>query len=146
MTVKERIKEFVKKKDISERAFCLSIGVGGSYISTLRVSIAPDKLDRIAQVYPELNLTWLMTGHGKMLNEEKNGAEQVSPAVFNPISHESKLHERELSSQIIDQQQKLIDSLQGLIDVLRSDNQKLREELEELKRQMPHPEQHSKAV
>jgi transcriptional regulator with XRE-family HTH domain len=145
MTVKERIKEFVKIKGLSERAFCLSVGVGGSYISTLRVSIAPDKLDRIAQVYPDLNLTWLMTGHGEMLNDEKSGNEPIKTEVFNPYSYESKLHERELSNNVIDQQQKLIDSQAGLIGVLERENHKLREEIAELQRQLHGPEQRSKA-
>jgi hypothetical protein len=68
MKVKERLKTYVKTRQMSERAFCLSIGVGCSYINSIKVSIAPDKLERIAQVYLDLNLTWLMTGQGEMLN------------------------------------------------------------------------------
>lgn len=67
MTVKERIREFIKFKGISERQFCLKIGVSSTYVSSMRISLQPDKLLKIAQAYPELNTTWLITGEGEML-------------------------------------------------------------------------------
>jgi transcriptional regulator with XRE-family HTH domain len=70
MTVKERIKEFIKYKGITERAFCLSIGVSFSYVNSIRKSIQPDKMKIIAEVYPELNPIWLITGDGDMLTDK----------------------------------------------------------------------------
>ena len=67
MGVKERIKDFIKYKGISERAFCISIGVSISYVNSIRKSIQPDKMKTITMVYPELNPIWLMTGDGEMI-------------------------------------------------------------------------------
>jgi transcriptional regulator with XRE-family HTH domain len=67
MCVKERVKEFIKYKGISERVFCSSIGVSFSYVNSIRKSIQPDKMKTITEVYPELNPVWLITGDGEML-------------------------------------------------------------------------------
>ena len=67
MTVKERLKTFVKFKKISASAFCNSIGVSNAFISSMRKSIQPDKVESIATNYPELNIEWLLTGEGDML-------------------------------------------------------------------------------
>jgi hypothetical protein len=67
MGVKERVKEFIKYKEITERAFCASIFVSFSYVNSIRKSIQPDKMKTITKVYPELNPVWLMTGDGDMI-------------------------------------------------------------------------------
>lgn len=68
MTVKERLKEFINFKDISVSEFCRQIGVSSAFVSSMRKSIQPVKTESIALRYPELNITWLLTGEGEMLN------------------------------------------------------------------------------
>lgn len=82
MSVKERLKEFVKWKKISISAFCESIGVSNAYISSMRVSIQPDKVKSIALSYPELNIDWLLTGNGDMILYGK----KVNATIKEPIS------------------------------------------------------------
>lgn len=67
MTVKERLKEFLKSKGLRDRDFCRALGVSNSYINSIRKSIHPDKMGRISELYPELNPVWLLTGRGDML-------------------------------------------------------------------------------
>lgn len=67
MNVKERLRAFIKHKGISIRKFCETIGVSATYINSMRKSIQPDKLERIAIYYPDLNIQWLLTGEGEML-------------------------------------------------------------------------------
>lgn len=67
-TVKERLIKFLKFYRFSQKEFCDSIGVCRSYVSTIRQSLAPEKLSKIREVYPELNIEWLLTGKGSMLN------------------------------------------------------------------------------
>jgi transcriptional regulator with XRE-family HTH domain len=69
MGTKERLREFIKYKGISERSFCLTIGVSFSYVNSIRKSIQPDKMKSITALYPELNPIWLITGDGKMLSD-----------------------------------------------------------------------------
>jgi len=70
MGVKERVREFIKYKGITERAFCKNIGVSISYVNSIRKSIQPDKMKTITEVYPELNPIWLITGDGDMLTDK----------------------------------------------------------------------------
>ena len=72
MPVKERLKEFIKYKDLSIRQFTKEIGVSESYVSNMRASIHPEKIKSIANKYPELNTEWLLTGEGSMLKEDLN--------------------------------------------------------------------------
>lgn len=68
MSVKERLKSFISYKEMSVRRFCLKIGVSESFVSSMRVSISPDKLSVISETFPDLNTIWLLTGDGEMIN------------------------------------------------------------------------------
>ena len=61
MTVKERLILFIKHLGISQRAFEQSVGLSNGYVNNIRKSIQPDKVQKIAQKYPDLNTGWLMT-------------------------------------------------------------------------------------
>lgn len=69
-TVKERLECFLKSKKISKTEFGKRIGASASYVSSIRKSIAPDKIEGIAENWPELNIEWLMTGEGQMLKPQ----------------------------------------------------------------------------
>lgn len=68
MGVKERLREYIKTLNISEREFCRRIGVSSSYVNNIRQSIQPDKMKAIGEQFPELNPMWLLTGDGTMRN------------------------------------------------------------------------------
>mgnify|MGYP001224012532 CR=1 FL=1 len=80
MSVKERLTEYLRTKKISKSAFGRDVGVSSAYITSIRKSIQPDKLQRIALKYPDLNTVWLLTGEGEMLKTDTmkatNSAEQ----------------------------------------------------------------------
>lgn len=61
MTVKERLIKFIKYKGISIRSFCRTVGVSPTYVNSMRNSVQPDKLARIALNYPDLHTGWLLT-------------------------------------------------------------------------------------
>jgi len=67
MSVKERLEMYVKHKKLTNSAFCRSIGVSTAFISSMRVSLQPDKIESIALNYPDLNTGWLLTGEGLMI-------------------------------------------------------------------------------
>ncbi len=72
MTVKERLKKFIKSQGIGQAAFEREIGLSNGYVNNIRQSIQPDKVERIIERYPQLNSGWLMTGQGDMLRKKKN--------------------------------------------------------------------------
>ena len=67
-TIKERLTAYLRYKGINKSEFGRIIGVSNAYISSIRKSIQPDKAEKIASSFPDLNITWLMTGDGDMLS------------------------------------------------------------------------------
>ena len=70
MSVKERLRIFLKENNIKGTDFCNKIGVSSGFISGMRESIQPDKLKSIATNYPILSIEWLLTGEGEMLKTD----------------------------------------------------------------------------
>lgn len=68
-TIKDRILTFIKHIEIPISTFERECGMSNATIQNMRSSIAPDKLKRIAEKYPQLNIEWLMIGKGRMLKE-----------------------------------------------------------------------------
>ena len=67
-TIKQRLRYFLRVSNITHEEFGKNIGVSTAYVSSMRKGIQPDKLARIQQAYPDLNIEWLVTGRGNMLN------------------------------------------------------------------------------
>lgn len=86
MTVKQRLIEFAKTKEKSVRAFEIKTGLTVGYVNAIRVSIQPDKIQRIASCYPDLNTGWLLTGEGEMLNDAKQKPNEFSIVPLLPVS------------------------------------------------------------
>lgn len=68
MGVKSRLIEFIDYKGMSRRSFSLGIGASSSFVNSISKSIGTEYIDRIKEKFPELNISWLMTGDGQMLN------------------------------------------------------------------------------
>lgn len=75
--VKERLTKYLEYKGISQSRFEKSLGMSNGYVNNIRMSITPDKLQKIALSYPDLNIAWLMIG--KTGGEMTIGNTQGSP-------------------------------------------------------------------
>lgn len=62
-----RLKLFIKSKRLGQTKFEELVGFSRGYISRVKPSIGIDKLLSIIEVYPDLNLDWLLTGKGEMI-------------------------------------------------------------------------------
>lgn len=67
-TVKERLKKFIKFKGLSTLAFEKKIGASNGYVSSMKETIGSKFQKAIGETFPEVNLGWLLTGEGEMLN------------------------------------------------------------------------------
>lgn len=70
----DRLIQFIKLAGLSARQFDISIGAANGY--TLRMqknnaSVGSDVIENIINVYPQLNVEWLITGEGEMLKEKE---------------------------------------------------------------------------
>ena len=73
LTVGERLDLFIQSLGLGRYQFEMKCGLSQGYINNIRNSPHPDKLKRIANVYPELNVEWLMIGRGEMLHSKESG-------------------------------------------------------------------------
>ncbi len=67
MNVKDRLKKYLEFKDIGQTKFADSIGVSSGYVNAIRKSIQPDKILKIKEAYPDLNIDWLLYGSEPMI-------------------------------------------------------------------------------
>ena len=68
-----RISKILVSLGISARQFDKSIGTANGYFLRMQKnnsSVDSDVLERIAKIYPQINLTWLITGDGPMFKED----------------------------------------------------------------------------
>lgn len=73
LTVGERLDLFIQSLGLGRYQFEMKCGLSQGYVNNIRNSPHPDKLKRIANVYPELNIEWLMIGRGEMLHSRESG-------------------------------------------------------------------------
>lgn len=67
-TVKGRLIHFIEYKGLSKNKFEEICGLSKRYVSNISVSIQPDKAKKISLKFPELNMGWVLSGDGEMLN------------------------------------------------------------------------------
>ena len=80
-TVKERLIAFIESKGLTKNKFETKCGLSRRYVSNISQSISPAVSERISLVFPELNMGWVLTGKGEMLNTEPSSAEPTQPPV-----------------------------------------------------------------
>lgn len=72
MTVKERLLEFLKAEGISASEFSRKMNLSPAYVASIRKSIPAEKVERLMQVFPQINRDWLLYGEGSMYREIEN--------------------------------------------------------------------------
>lgn len=64
---KERLLQFLRYKKLGQQKFEISIGMSNGWANKVGDSIRENTLQKIKEVYPELNIAWLKSGVGSML-------------------------------------------------------------------------------
>lgn len=78
-TVRGRLQKFIYHLGIPVSAFERQCGMSNATVANMRKSLAQDKVENIARNYPQLNVAWLMTGEGEMLNVNPKAEEDAEP-------------------------------------------------------------------
>lgn len=122
-TIKERLTAYLKYKGINKSEFGRKVGVSNSYISAIRKSIQPDKTEKIAAAFPDLNVAWLLTGDGEMLKDSVTNIAQGDNATNiagngNNIRTNSSTIDKALDE--IAEQRKLVAKAQAQVSVAQN--------------------------
>lgn len=80
VTVKDRLKTFLKYKGLGQNKFEKTCGISNGYVNNLKESPSTRILKKIFDAYPELNTEWLLSGTGSMLLDQKESNSQVEAA------------------------------------------------------------------
>lgn len=77
---KDRLLQFLQYKGLGQQKFEISIGMGNGWVNKVGDSIRENTLQKIKKVYPELNIAWLKSGLGEMLNTAHSASKGESIA------------------------------------------------------------------
>lgn len=75
--IKQRILHFVEHLNISKREFYNIIGVSRGTLES-KTGITEDILAKFIAAYPDVELTWLLTGKGQMTKESRNHSDNYN--------------------------------------------------------------------
>ena len=67
MSVQERLEIYIKSKGLGNYQFEMKVGLSQGYIRRVRNCLHPEKIKRIANVFPDLNIEWMIIGRGEMI-------------------------------------------------------------------------------
>lgn len=123
----KRIKQYIDFKGVTVAAFERSIGMSNaSFGKSLKNggTIGADKLEKLLNIYTDINPTWLLTGVGPMLldgappasvSSVSNSAVAMHGTAINTVTTESAGGESSVSQELKMAQQK-IEALEKLLD------------------------------
>lgn len=135
-TINDRLRLFIKSQGMKVGQFEKSINVSLGFVNNISKGIGKEKLNTIRELYPMLNIEWLIFGEGPMLNQsasisvggsvQSNGDGGVNIQGDNntltpaPPAHEVQaLNEKlKMMEQLLQEKERTIQSQQTIIDIL----------------------------
>ena len=119
LNISDRLKYLIKKEGLNVHQFEKSIGASNGYVHHLKNSISFDKLEKILEIFQELNIEWLLFGKGSMLKSSALGSavvnEPETPYYTNTATN-TVAKTDELQHKIIALQEKLIEARDKFLD------------------------------
>lgn len=83
MTIKERAEKFCKHRKFRIGTFCREAKISNGYFNQVKGEIGHIVREKISNAFPDLNIDWLQTGEGEMLNFTPVQAAVMTP---HPVS------------------------------------------------------------
>ncbi len=71
MTIKQRLKEFIKNQHLTTSEFEKRCRLSNGYVSSMRKGLGEEKLNNVLKEFPTLSREWLLFGEGEMLKPKE---------------------------------------------------------------------------
>ena len=72
MNVQDRLELFIRAKGLGNYQFEKKVGLSQGYVKRVKNCLHPEKIKRIANVFPELSIDWMIIGRGEMMVNQPN--------------------------------------------------------------------------
>lgn len=121
MGVKERLEEYILYKGLKKREFSRMVGKSPAFVTNISKGISNDVLNSISNQFPDLNVTWLLTGKEDMiLRENADSTEksvEISKEAWGVLKEQATIMSRQMDSIVMKDSQinDLIEMLKHLI-------------------------------
>lgn len=89
--VKERIKLFCETEHITISSFEKKIGVANGYVNSISKSIGIDKLVKLLEIFPNMNIEWLLTGTGEMYKSKTSNEQSEWNVLLKEINDRDEI-------------------------------------------------------
>lgn len=96
--IKDRLTKFLEYKGYGQLKFENTAGLGRGFVNKVGFNINAKSLEKIAKAYPELNIDWLRSGHGSMLNGENGESEET---LYTPKEEQSQTNVAEEAAKTV---------------------------------------------
>lgn len=112
--ITKRIKEYVLYKGIRVNQFEQLCNLSNGYVNQIKRSIGEEKLKTISRLFPDLNISWVLTGIGNMIQnqdiKDSNNNKTIKEAIIQRIKEiiENKSLSESQFSKLISANQKTI--------------------------------------
>ena len=87
--ITKRIKEYVLYKGIRVNQFEQLCNLSNGYVNQIKRSIGEEKLKTISRRFPDLNISWVLTGIGNMIQnqdiKDSNNNKTIKEAIIQRI-------------------------------------------------------------
>lgn len=118
--ITKRVKEYVLYKGIRINQFEQSCNLSNGYVNQIKRSIGEEKLKAISRRFPDLNISWILTGIGNMIQNQDtkdiNDNKTIKKAIIQRIKRIIKnksLSESQFSKLISANQKTINQQLKG---------------------------------
>ena len=124
MSISIRLSEFLEARNIRQKELADIFGITRQAVGHFvkgRAKLSLDYFILLIEKYPELNANWLLTGNGKMLNNNKQYDEKLGLASANDIKITNYSCTDCISKQNeIDALKRALDSTEELLEIYRA--------------------------
>ena len=100
--MKERLVLFLEHLKIGQKKFEKECNLSNSFVNNIGYSIREVNINKISSKYPELNISWLMTGKGEMLIENEYSKNNELSIVSEPAAEYGNSDMKALIRAVID--------------------------------------------